>query len=305
MSMLATKPKIALKNILFATDFEVLANRALPFAVALANRFGAKLYAAHVIPQEAYAFAHPDAIERFLKEARDCAGYKLNQIIGPLQHQGRRCEVLLGEGVAAEVITEFVNAHSVDLIVVGTSNRAGLSKLILGSVAEQVIREAPCPVLTIGPRVVTEASAGITSIVLATDFSPGSQRAADFAVSLAHEYQAHLTLVHVVEGILRDSPHLAIRVTEQRLLDLVPPEPELVYEPEVLVEMGPVAERIFGIATDLSADLIVMGARGIGAFAETASHFGSIVHKVVAHAKCPVLTVGGLPQTENSWRKEL
>lgn len=299
MSVLATKPKIALKNILFATDFERLATRALPFAVALADRFGAMLYAAHVIPEEAYAFAHPDAIERFLREARDCAGYKLNQIIGPLRHQGRRCEVLLGEGVAAEVITEFAVAHAVDLVVVGTSSRAGFGKFFLGSVAEQVIREATCPVLTIGPRVVTEACCGITSIVFATDFSLGSQQAVDYAVSLAHEYQAHLTLVHVVEGMLRDSPHLAIRVTEQRLRDLVLSEPELAYEPEVLVEIGPVAERILGIATDLSADLIVMGARGAGAFAETVSHFGSIAHKVVSLAKCPVLTVGGQHQPES------
>jgi nucleotide-binding universal stress UspA family protein len=293
MKVLGTRPKIALKNILFATDFEVLANRALPFAVALADRFGAKLYAAHVIPQEAYAFAHPDAIERFLKEARDCAGYKLDQIVRPLQHQGRSCEVLLGEGSAADVITEFAKAQAADLIVVGTSSRAGLGKLFLGSVAEEIIREAPCPVLTVGPRVVTEPSVGIASIVCATDFSAGSVRAAQIAVSLAHEYQAHLTLTHVVEGLLRDSPRLAIQVTEQRLRDLISPEPELQYEAEVVVEMGPVAERIVGIATDLSADLLVMGVRGAGAFAETVSHFGSIAHKVVSLAKCPVLTVDG------------
>ncbi len=298
MTVLGIQPKIALKNILFATDFEVLANRALPFALGLADRFGAKLYAVHVIPQEAYAFAHPDAVERFLKEARDFASCKLNQIVASLQHQGRRCEVLLGEGVAAEVITGFAEAHAADLLVVGTSSRAGLGKFFVGSVAEQIIREAPCPVLTVGPNVVREPSGEIQSIVYATDFSPGSMRAVELAVLLAHEYQAHLTLMHVVEGILRESPHLAIQVTERRLRDLLP-EPELTYEPEVVVEVGPVAERILGIAADLSADLIVMGARGAGAFAETISHFGSIVHKVVSLAKCPVLTVGGQHQPQN------
>ena len=299
MTVLGTQPKIALKNILFATDFEVLANRALPFALALADRFGAKLYAAHVIPQEAYAFAHPDAVERFLKEARDYASCKMNQITASVQHQDRRCEILLGEGVAAEVITGFAEAYAADLLVVGTSSRGGLGKLFIGSVAEQIIREAPCPVLTVGPHVVREPSAGIHNIVYATDFSPGSMRAAELALSLAHEYQAHLTLIHVVEGILRESPHLAIQMTKRRLRDLLPAEPELPYGPEVVVEIGPVAERILGRATDLSADLIVMGARGAGAFAETLSHFGSIVHKVVSLANCPVLTVGGQHQPRN------
>ena len=75
------KPLIALKNILFATDFEVSARRALPFAVALADRYQAKLYAAHVIPPEVYACASPESIDHILKEAGDFAGYALNQIV--------------------------------------------------------------------------------------------------------------------------------------------------------------------------------------------------------------------------------
>ena len=299
MKVLETKPKIALKNILFATNFEVVANRALRFAVALATRYGAKLYAAHVIPQEAYAFAHPDSAERTLREAEDYAGYKLDQIVSPLKNQGRPCEALLGNGSAAEVITGFAHRYTADLIVVGTSSRSGLGKLFLGSVAEEIIREAPCPVLTVGPRVVTESSPGFQSMLCATDFSPPSTRAVDFAVSLAHEFRAHLTLTHVVTGILRESPHLAVRLTEKRLRGLIPSEPELQYRPEVLVEIGPVAERILTIAADLSADMIIIGARRAGAFAPTVSHFGSIAHKIVSLATCPVLTVGETHEPHN------
>ena len=304
MKVLDNKPKIAIKNILFATDFGVLANRALPFAVALADRYGAKLYAAHVIPQEAYALARPESMERILREAQDYAGYALNQVIGPLAHRGYSCEALVGEGSPGEVITEFSQTYAADLVVVGTSSRAGLGKLFLGSVAEEIIREAPCPVLTVGPHVVTDPSAGIQRILCAADFSMGSVRAAEFATSLAYEYRAHLMLLHVIEGILKDSPHLAMQLTEKRLLDLVPPEPELQHEPEVVVEIGPVAERILGVANELSADLIAMGVRGVGAFAQTASHFGSIAHKVVSLASCPVLTFGGLHQPENNNEKE-
>ena len=284
------KQEIALKNILLATDFEKSANRALPFAVALAARCGAKLYVAHVIPQEAYDFAHPESVERILREARDYVSYALNQLVEPLKRRGQRAEVLLSEGNVAEVLTRLAQDYVADLIVVGTTSRSGLDKLLLGSTAEKIIRESPCPVLTIGPYVVTEASVGIQSIVCAVDFSQESLRAAEFAGFLAHECQAHLTLVHVVEGVIRDLPHLAIQQTERRLGELIPPEPKLRYEPETVVEVGPVADHILGVAGELSADIIVMGVRGAGASAQRASHFGSIAHEVISRSLCPVLT---------------
>jgi nucleotide-binding universal stress UspA family protein len=193
---------------------------------------------------------------------------------------------------------EFVRNHAVDLVVVGTSVRGGLGKVLLGSTAEDIIRVAPCPVLTVGPHVT--ASVGVCSIVCATDFSLGSLRAAEFAVSLAHKFQADLTLIHVVEGVLTDSPDRAIQLTEQRLREMIPSEPQLPHGPEVVVEIGPVAERILAIAKELIADIIVMGVRGAGAFAETASHFGSIAHRVVALAPCPVMTVGDVQKLENN-----
>ena len=295
-----TQAKITLKNILFATDFEVLAGRALQFAVALAHRYNAKLYAAHVIPQTAYAYAHPESMDRILKEAYDYAAYELDQIIGPLKHRGCSCEALLVDGDPGEVITALAESHEADLIVVGTGSRGGLGKLLLGSVAEEIIREAPCAVLTVGPHVATDPASGFQSIVCAVDFSPLSARAAGLAVLLAQEYNAHLTLLHVVEGMLKDAPRLAIELTESRLRQLLPVETELQHEAEILVEIGPVAERILSIAKDLSADLIAMGARGVGAFAKTASHFGSIAHKVVSLAGCPVMTVGGRYEHEQN-----
>ncbi len=299
MKALEVKQPIALKTILFATDFEASASRALSFAVPLADRYGAKFYAAHVIPSGAYALARPESIELTLEELQAHASRALNQIIDPLRQHGQRCGLLLGSGDVIAVLMEFVRNHGVDLVVVGTSSRHGLGKVLLGSTAEGIIRVAPCPVLTVGPHVTAEAPVGIRSIVCATDFSLGSLRAAEFAVSLAHEYQADLTLVHVVEDVLTESPDRAIRPTEQRLRQMIPSEPQLLYEPEVVVEIGPVAERILAVANELIADIIVMGVRGAGAFADTASHFGSIAHRVVALASCPVMTVGDLQKSED------
>ena len=80
---------------------------------------------------------------------------------------------------------------------------------------------------------------------------------------------------------------------------MIPSEPELLYEPEVVVEIGPVAERILSRCDGIVADVIVMGVRGAGAFADTASHFGSIAHRVVAIAPCPVMTVGDAQKAED------
>ena len=292
MTTLQLKPQISLKNILFATDFNAPARRALPFAVALASRYGARLYAAHVIPQEAYALTSPDSFDRALKQAEDSAGYALNQIIVSLRHHGLKCDPLVGNGDIAEVINDFVQQYAADLLVVGTSSRAGLTKLLLGSVAEELIRESPCPVLTAGPQVMTLASGGVHNILCATDFSLASARATEFALCLATEYEAHLTLVHVMEGLPHTSPHLAVQLMHERMRETVPAELGLFHEPEIVVETGPVGEKVLGLASDWSADLIVMGLRGAGSFAQTESRFGSIAHKVLSQALCPVLTVG-------------
>lgn len=292
MTTLQLKPQITLKNILFATDFNAPACRALPFAVALASRYGARLYAAHVIPQEAYALASPDSFEQVLKQAEDVAGCALNQTIVPLRHRGLECDPLVGNGDVAEVINHFAQEYAADLLVVGTSSRAGFGKVPLGSVAEELIRESLCAVLTAGPQVMTLASEGVHKILCATDFSPASARATEFALFMAADYDARLILGHVMKGLPHTSPYLAVQLMQERMRETIPAELELIHEPELVVETGAVGERILRLASDSSADLIVMGVRGTGASAQTAGRFGSIAHEVVSQASCPVLTVG-------------
>jgi len=295
--MQTSERQIALKNILFATDFETSATRSLPFAVALAKRYGAKLYALHVIPSEALALASPQSVDQVLAEAGDFAGYSLNQLLSPLRVHGLSCDALLGEGSVAEVIEEFVKQRAADLLVVGTSSREGLGKMFLGSVAEELIRDSPCPVLTVGRHVTTLASSGVQCIICATDFSPVSAHALECAVSLAEEYQAHLTMLHVLEGS-PTSLQSAIESAERRMRQALPAEVERPYKPEFVIETGAVPDRVVNLAADLSSDLIVMGAKGAGAFAETASRLGSVVHRVVAFASCPVLTVSNVLRLE-------
>ena len=291
METAGVTPKIALKNILFATDFEASAKRALPFARLFAEHYGAKLHAAHVIPLAAYATARYEPVESILKETRDYASYALNQLLEPLRRIELPCDTLLAEGEVVEELETLAREYSADLIVAGTSSRSGLGKVFLGSVAEELIRDATCPVLTVGPRVSRTEEVAMHSIACAVDFSPVSSLAAKFAVLLAHDFQAPLSLVHVLEGVLNDWPQ-AVRVTEDRIRTMIPLDCDRSYGQQVLVKTGPIADRILRVTTDLEADLIVMGVRGAGAFAHTASHLGSIAHKVISLATCPVMTLG-------------
>jgi nucleotide-binding universal stress UspA family protein len=289
--MAEAQAKITLKKILFATDFEALANQAMPFAVVLANRYHAKFYAVHVIPRAAYAYGHPELMERTLKEAHDYAGYELSQIVASLKHRGCPCEPLLADGDPGEVITALAQTHEADLIVVGTTSRGSLGKALLGSVAEQVIREAPCPVLTIGPQIATDGSVSIQTILFAIDFSPESLRAVHFAFSFAQEYGALVALLHVMREDPGHPANAARWQIQEQLCDLIPSDGDPPLKRRLMVMNGRPSERILGVARDLSADIIAMGVRGAGAFANTALW----LHRTQSIVRCTVPCADGWP----------
>ena len=289
MKLQEIQTKVALKKILFATDFGNLCDRALQFAIAFAERHQAKLWISHVIPESAFAFARPDSMDHILKETHDFASYKLKQMASQIKRRGVACEMMIADGNPGEVILGFAHQDATDLIVVGTSSRGALDKLFVGSVAEQIIREATCPVLTIGPQAAIERAGTIRNILCAVDFSPHSLRTTEFTCFLGRQYQAHLTLAHVIDNLKYS--RISSLEAAQKLLRKLATELEIQYEAQILTLVGPVAETILRVALESSADLLAMGANGVGTFAERASHFGSIVHKVVSLAPCPVLTM--------------
>jgi nucleotide-binding universal stress UspA family protein len=291
------RTRIALKNILFATDFSPAADAAAPFAIQIARSYGAKVYGVHVNPFDNYTAAAPEAwaamAEAAEKEIKEHA-QRLNEQLNGIEH-----EVVIGEGNIWEVISNLIKQKEIDLIVLGTRGRTGLGKALLGSVAEQILRQAPCPVLTVGPHVTLEPekAAEMREILYATDLAADSPAAAPYAISLAQENQAHLALLYVIEnqktGELVHPAQLA-EAKVRKLGQLVPQEADLWCEPRYLVEQGIPAEKILEVADGQRADLIVLGARPAKGLLGTATHLNaSTVHKVVSQAKCPVLTVRG------------
>ena len=151
--------------------------------------------------------------------------------------------------------------------------------------------------LTVGPHVPSELNreGEFTRILYAASFAAESAAAAPYAVSLAQEYQAKLTLLHVLEDPKAGEfvvPQDLMASSKLRLVNLVPPEAELWCEPDYIVERGQVAEKILDVAKNRHADLIVLGVHRPVGVPGAATHLPiATAHYVVANAHCPVLTV--------------
>jgi nucleotide-binding universal stress UspA family protein len=289
----AISHRVQLKNIVFATDFSPAATAAMPFAAQIAKSCGAKLFAVHAKTPENYALP--------TTEVWPAANAELEENTVELRRTlynrfpGVESEVLIGEGGVLAVVDAVAEEKKADLIVVGTNGRRGIGKFILGSVAEEILRRAKCPVLTVGPHSSTEPpqEAKFKKIVYATNFAEGSAAAA-YAMALAQENQAHLVLLHVIEHpktgeLVR--PHELEAAALDHLRKLVPPDAELWYEAKAIVLHGSPGERILEAAEKEKADLIVMGVREAKGVVRATHLPAAVAHQVVSHAICPVLTV--------------
>lgn len=293
---LPTEKRVSLKSILFATDFSSAADNAMKYAGALAKSFGAKLYGFHV--QEPANYALPPELWQSTQEICEKQMGDLRRAMAR-EFPGVLSEAIIGEGGFWAAMQMAVEKYKVDLIVLGTHGRTGLGKLLLGSQAEEILRRATGPVLTVGPGVRPETwpSGKFASILFATDFGSASQAAMRYALSFAEENQAKLTLLHVVD--LGKAGNLASRqemleASEQKLRGMVPEEAKAWCTPNYVVELGEPVEKIFEVAKRTGADLVVLGVHKPEGVPGAATHLPvATVHKLIAHATSPVLTVRG------------
>ncbi|MGA3213196.1 MAG: universal stress protein [Terriglobales bacterium] len=303
--------KVSFRRILIATDFSEASGKAMSYAMALAHRYGAELFVVHADPEELRTAVPLDALPLEL-DRQGLESLAQMKALEKTDSHGITRHFALEKGQVWDVLSSVIYGQEIDLLVLGTHGRGGLKKLILGSVAEEVLRAAPCPVLTIGSKVLPLPSplAGLSRILFATDFGPASTRALPYAVSLAEEYGAQLVLLHVVPPMpvpvlpseayfpADDSPmdliaweRLAIKEATIKLNQLLPSGTKLAHEPEHVVTSDFLPESILGDSPELKCDLIVMGANASRSPALAAHLPGSVVHEVICHAPCPVLTV--------------
>ena len=295
MKLLEATTRLALKSLLFATDFSPASQAALPYAAAIARRYGARLFLAHVLRPQVWAPAPPEWVPMESEVPRQAAMAEMSKLEQSPLLAGLPHQVAVEEGAVWECLSRLIREQETDLLIMGTHGRRGLQKLLMGSVAEELFRLAPCPVLTVGPGAAPAAGTGeFHRILFATDFSNESQAALPYAVSLAQENQARLTLLHVVEstspGYLAD-PQRVLAALKEKLQGLLPREAALWCEPELALESGVPGEGILQVAEEQQADLIVLGVRPIRRLAARLPI--ATAHEVVCHAACPVLTVRG------------
>lgn len=296
MKTAETGARITLKNILFLTDFSEPSEAALPFAVAIAREFGATVQALHVLLPEPYVYTAPETTAVAIEAQEENAQAEMQRVEAQLTGVPHEVTVVRGVGVWT-ALEEAITGCSADLIVLGTHGRTGAQKLLLGSVAEEIFRVARVPVLTIGPwvRNTVHNGARFNRVLFATDFTPESLAATPYAISLAQEHQARLILLHVIRDHDVETKHQpggpSVADAMHQLHELVPKDAELWCRPEAVVEYGEPAARILEAAKERDADLIVIGVRNAGRLGAATHLERSVAHKVVAHAKCPVLTV--------------
>ncbi len=298
-----------IRQILCATDLSPASEPAWEEAQLLARILGAELVLLHVlppfpIPRESYFPPHlyPELAEGAEREARASLDGWLAKLGDPTVKARSR----LVEGSAAPRILDVVREEGSDLVVVGTHGRSGLGRVVLGSVADRVLRLATGPVVTVRADRRRGSRGAIRRICYATDFSPTARAAWRWVVTLAHAAAADVDLVHVALGPLPDRHLAAQRIGEMArfLEDQARAEAERFLEGselarervQVRIGNGVEADQIVHWAEERDADLIVMGTHGWSGLARWM--LGSVSQRVIQTAPCPVLTMGPASQPE-------
>jgi nucleotide-binding universal stress UspA family protein len=284
---------VSIDTILLATDLSGTSERAAAYARAIARRFGSTLDMIHVVDPSALAICDEVVFDMQQKKLHpDTATSKPEP--PSFVEFGVTTRSFTAEGHdAAQTLLELAHQRHSDLIVAGTQAKTGMGRLILGSTAEKLIRNANCPVLTIGPNAVAPPadSLAFRCIVYATDFSPQAAKAALHALALAESNRARLCCCFVEEDELQDPAVRAERTRRftRELHQALPENHGTVITPEFFVERGRPAEAILRLARRVRADLIVLGPRKSSFWLNYVDH--GTTPELLAEATCPVLTI--------------
>ena len=280
-------------TILFAS--EIPANqKAFAFALAQAKEFGANLILFHAYDTLVVAASETSGIRYYdYAAAARSEKHHLEPLAQQVRDEGLQCEVVVRPGLAADQILAFTREREIDRIVMGTHSPGAIGKLLVGSVAEAVLRTAKVPVLIVGPNVVDGSYRNFATrnILCAVSLHEASKVVAAFAAEIAVQHGARLILQHVIRPQERAEimAGRSLDEIEKDLLALVPPKLHHKVAIQTIVVPGDPTEELLYQGKAQQADLIVLGAQGASAFAAVTRH--GVVYKVLAHTQCPVITL--------------
>jgi nucleotide-binding universal stress UspA family protein len=304
---------IEIQRILCPVDFSDFSRRALDHAVAIAKSYESTITLLHVCPIVPVAAYAPGSgvlpSSALTPEDRETLLATMKRFAESEAGANVLIEFDIADGSTAEVILATAEAMPAGLLVMGTHGRSGFERLMLGSVTEKVLRRAACPVLTV-PRGVADVVPAppvlFKRIICAIDFSDSSMQALNYAMSLAQEADANLTVVHVIElppdvsleahetvlagpRSLQEYIALAEEDRRARLKDAIPDSVRAFCTVDTVLATGKPYREILRIAEEQKADLLVVGIHGRGVIDRLL--FGSTTQHLVRQAMCPVLTL--------------
>jgi nucleotide-binding universal stress UspA family protein len=288
--------------ILVAADFSGRSKEAFRVACALGNETKTRVFALHVVepvPGAGYPTAFGDA--GALPPLIDTGGPPDPQLIGQLRDAyapNRPIDVryLVAHGPAGEEILRAAGRVGADLIALETHGRTGIARLLMGSVAEAVLRRARCPVLALrSAEPGLDLERGVRAILHPTDLAEDSRAALTVARGLARDLGARLALLHVlpvpneIPGVLPMPLDVAATRDALDVLRRRCDGPDLKAPVEVAVRQGQVAAEVLRAAGEAGCDLIVTGTHGRTGLGRVL--MGSVAEAVLRRAGCPVITV--------------
>lgn len=300
---------ITLTRILCPVDFSETSRRALEYAAMLARWYDAELTVMHAagapvgMPVAVQAGPVVPEPSHLAMARRLELRASLGRFVAPVTNGQLKIDLQVRDGYAIEEIADLAQRASATLIVMGTHGRKGLQRLVLGSVAEKVLRVAPCPVMIVPPLVAGPEAPLFRRILCPVDFSLSSLAGLRYACSLAAQSDASLLVLHVLPpppepyGFGEPPAHTPASRADQEAHARAQLRAEV---PAALREYCRVTEVVAAGKPDLGileyagqneVDLIVLGVTGRGA--ANLVMFGSTTQEVVRHARCPVLTVRG------------
>ena len=288
-------PAIQLRRILYATDFSEASRRALPIVSALAKRYGSQVNVVNVWSTLPYSMVTPEAMAILENKQEQDVKSDMARLLQTSELRGLQTSSLLKSGEPLDEIRRIVEDQQIDLAVIATHGRTGIRHLLMGSIAEELLRSLSCPVLTVGPHLTSRFTEPreIRAILCPTDLSPESRAVLPYLASLAAEYKSEIIALHVARPEGKSGPdERGKEMLREQMRKLFCPQIDPRCRLEVIVDPGHPAEKILDYAKARQVDLIGLGVRPAGPL--MSSHFRqTVTYKVVLEAECPVLTCRG------------
>jgi len=283
------------ETILVATDLSDL-DHLMPFALEQASATGSRILLVHVLSTTAAFTADAAGMPYYdIAGAIAIAERTMHPWCEAAAQRGICCDTLVREGNPTRQIAAAVHQFHADRVLVGTRSRSKLGKLLIGSVAEQVLRSVYLPVITVGPEAHLAVDKDAEHVVLhATTLRETSRPSAALACHAAIYKNAKLVLLHVLPPIAEmERKGLPTGMHSSAMLELrilaAQTGADCCSAVEPVVAHGNAAIEILALAAERHASLIVLGATPRSTFENLVRE--STVYRVLAHARCPVLTL--------------